>query len=317
MSEIYPSVRTSIRNSVLQALYERPGAWLSTHDLLALVDEAESSEVLARILSDMAATGRLAKGPKTQNAKGQACNTWGLSPEWRGRLAVENTWQDHTGQAAAEAPPLPAESREDEAPIPPAPGGYTLPADKLGSTNTPASPRCITQVQRATSQTAGLCDFAALQPPVGGWRPAHDDPPSLPAESCEDETPGPPDPAPAFTLWADASAALAAALNTTSMQETEILCAHLPERWLPELRLRLLALDGGADPEITLRVSTEGGGAYLTLSTHGKIAFDPGELDFLPSVGNALCQFVDALYPYGATRPTAATTTPSAPEAKP
>jgi hypothetical protein len=98
------------------------------------------------------------------------------------------------------------------------------------------------------------------------------------------------------------------------IQKTEIICAHLPERWMPELRLRLLALDGGADPEITLRVSTEGGGAFLTLSTHGKIAFDPGELDFLPSIGTALCQFVDALYPYGTTRPTAAATTPSAPD---
>jgi hypothetical protein len=39
MSEIYPSVRTSIRHSVLQALYERPGAWLSTHELLDLSDE--------------------------------------------------------------------------------------------------------------------------------------------------------------------------------------------------------------------------------------------------------------------------------------
>jgi predicted component of type VI protein secretion system len=137
-------VRTSIRRSVLQALYERPGAWLSTHDLLTLVDEAESSEVLARILSDMAATGRLAKGAKTQNAKGQACNTWGLSPAWRGRLAVENTWQDHTGQAAAEAPPLPAESREDEAPA-----------------NVPEMPTAMDHRPLA----AGLCDYPALNPP--------------------------------------------------------------------------------------------------------------------------------------------------------
>ena len=83
------------------------------------------------------------------------------------------------------------------------------------------------------------------------------------------------------------------------IQETEILCAHLPERWLPELRLRLHGYDGRDEPVITLRVNTEGGGAYLTLSTQGKIPFDPGELDFLPSVGNALCKFVDALYPYG------------------
>jgi hypothetical protein len=259
VSEIYPSVRTSIRNSVLQALYARPGAWLSTHDLLDLVEEAETSSILARILSDMAATGRLAKGPKTQNSNGQACNTWGLSPEWRGRVAVENTWQDHTGQETAE---------------------------------------------RQTT-------MASLTPPVASLGT---EPQPLPPESYEDEAArlpasvAPPDPAPAFTLWEDASAVISDALpfisgatskTTPSVHETEILCVHLPERWLPELRLRLLGYDGGADPVITLRVNTEGHGAFMTLSTHGKIAFDPGELDFLPSIGTALCQFIDALYPYG------------------
>jgi len=252
MSEIYPSVRTSIRHSVLHALYERPGAWLSTHDLLSLVEEAESSDVLARILSDMAATGRLAKGAKTQNAKGQACNTWGLSPEWRGRLAVENTWQDHTGQETAERqPPL---------------ASLTPPAASLGT-----------------------------------------EPQPLPPESYEDEAArlpasvAPPDLTPAFTLWDDASATVAAALTTPceAMQETEIFCAHLPERWLPELRLRLLGYDGRDNPVITLRVNTEGAGAFWSLNTSMPIAFDPGEAAFLPAIGDAFCQFLDALYPYG------------------
>jgi hypothetical protein len=80
---------------------------------------------------------------------------------------------------------------------------------------------------------------------------------------------------------------------------TDIHYHPLPERWLPELRLRLLHNPYGDDHEITLRINTDGGGAFLTLSTRGQIAFDPGELDFLPSIGTALCQFVDALYPYG------------------
>ncbi len=250
MSEIYPSVRASIRNSVLQALYERPGAWLSTHDLLDLVEEAETSGILARILSDMAATGRLAKGPKTQNVKGQACNTWGLSPEWRGRLSVENTWQDHTGQETAE------------------------------------------------HQTT----LASLTPPAASLGT---EPHPLPPESYEDEAArlpasvAAPDPAPAFTLSEDASEAVAAAMTPPAIQETEIICAHLPVRWLPELRLRLLGYDDRGDPVITFRINTEGSGAFMTLSTHGQIPFAPGELDFLPSVGNALCQFIDALYPYG------------------
>jgi len=334
MSEIYPSVRTSIRNSVLHALYERPGAWLSTHDLLALVEEAESSDVLARILSDMAATGRLAKGAKTQNAKGQACNTWGLSPEWRGRLAVENTWQDHTGQETAERQtplvsltppaaslgtepqPLPVESSEDEAPA------------IVQKPSRPPPAFHFNNICDAIRNGDDLGDsfYAGMTP--DDWekflyirellrQPLAEDDHRLPASGAA------PDPAPAFTLWADASAAVAAALpfisgatskTTPSIQETEIICAHLPERWLPDLRLRLLGYDDRDDPVITLRVSTEGGGAYLTLSTHGQIAFDPGELDFLPSLGTALCQFVDALYPYGTTRPAAAATTPSAPD---
>jgi hypothetical protein len=274
MSEIYPSVRTSIRNSVLQALYERPGAWLSTHDLLGLVEEAETSGILARILSDMAATGRLAKGPKTQNANGQACNTWGLSPEWRGRMSVENTWQDHTGQAAAEAPPLPVESREDEAPS--------------SVSEMPEAP----EAPIAPAPADAISDKQALQPLLDWFLAMPDAPPlTQKATSQPPETPQP--------------------IQTAA---TDIHYHPLPERWLPELRLRLLATDGGGDPIITLRINTDGGGAFLTLSTRGQIAFDPGELDFLPSIGTALCQFVDALYPYGATRPTAAATTPSAPD---
>jgi hypothetical protein len=144
--------------------------------------------------------------------------------------------------------------------------------------------------------------LASLTPPVASLGT---EPQPLPPESYEDEAArlpasiAAPDPAPAFTLWEDASAAVASALDTPAMQETEILCAHLPERWLPELRLRLLATDGGDDPVITLRINAEGACAFLTLSTQGQIPFDPGELDFLPSIGNALCQFVDALYPYG------------------
>jgi hypothetical protein len=336
MSEIYPSVRTSIRNSVLQALYERPGAWLSTHDLLGLVEEAESSGILARILSDMAATGRLAKGPKTQNANGQACNTWGLSPEWRGRLAVDHTWQDHTGQAATEAPPLPVESREDEAPA-----------------NVPETP----EAPETSNPAAGICDFAALQPPftwmlaepdqpietpqtplhrlatmdLGHWEKWLANQPQMAALNAQSDHP-PETPQPIHAPYAPISAPgqprpdwdIAAVIADYSdhkplpptaqeaATDIHIHCHPLPERWLPELRLRLLATDGGGDPIITLRINTDGGGAFLTLSTRGKIAFDPGELDFLPSIGTALCQFVDALYPYGTTRPTAAATTPPA-----
>jgi hypothetical protein len=328
VSEIYPSVRASIRDSVLRALYERPGAWLSTHDLLGLVEEAESSGVLARILADMAATGRLEIGPKTFNARGRACNTWGLSPEWRGRLAVENTWQDHTGQAAA-APPLPAESSEDEAPAPPI---------------------IAPEEARAPAPVAAIQDYQALQPPFA-WMLEPDEPSETPpriicpacagndadlpcafpgegrtgclrdlrlrkkAETQQANLPMSDLNAPgAIPSWMLAQPdppidAPQPSQDTT----TDIHFIPLPERWLPELRLRLLGYDGRDNPVITLRVNTEGMGAFWSFDTRGPIAFDPGEAAFLPALGDALCQFLDALYPYGTTRPTAAATTPSAP----
>jgi hypothetical protein len=125
-----------------------------------------------------------------------------------------------------------------------------------------------------TRQTSRpVADYSALQPPFA-WRLAEPDQPLEP-----DQTPESPQP--------------------SQEAATDIHFIPLPDRWLPELRLRLHGYDGRDDPEITLRVNTEGHGAYLTLSTHGQIFFDPGELDFLPSIGTALCQFLDALYPYG------------------
>ena len=259
MSEIYPSVRLAIRDSVTRILFDRPNKWLTTHELLNHCEEAETSDALAKILSDMAKTGRLMRGLKTLNQQGREVNTWGLSPRLRDKIMA--------GQLLAQS--------QD--------AGHDAPAP-------------------AWQIDAPQTTLASLTPPVASLGT---EPQPLPPESYEDEAArlpasvAPPDPAPAFTLWEDASAAVADALTTPSVQETQILCAHLPERWLPELRLRLLGCDGRDDPEIILRVVTEGSGAYLTLSTHGKIAFDPGELDFLPSVGTALCQFIDALYPYG------------------
>ena len=258
MSEIYPSVRLAIRDSVTRILFDRPGKWLTTHELLSHCEEAETSDTLAKILSDMAKTGRLVRGLKTLNAQGREVNTWGLSPRLRDKIRA--------GQ-------LLAQSQDD---------GHDAPAP-------------------AWQIDAPQTTLASLTPPAASLGT---EPQPLPPESYEDEAArlpasvAPPDPAPAYTFWEDASATVADALTTPAIQDTEIICAHLPERWLPELRLRLHAIDGG-DPYITLRINTDSTGAFMTLCTRGQIPFDPGELDFLPSVGNALCQFVDALYPYG------------------
>jgi hypothetical protein len=269
MSEIYPSVRLAIRDSVTRILFDRPGKWLTTAELLNHCEEAETSDALAKILSDMAKTGRLVRGLKALNAQGREVNTWGLAPKLRDKIT----------------------------------SGQLLAQSQDASHDTPAP---------AWQIDAPQTTLASLTPPAASLGT---EPQPLPPESYEDEAArlpasvAQPDPAPAFTLWDDASSTLSAALTTPAMQETEILCAHLPVRWLPELRLRLLGCDGRDDPEIILRINTDGGGAFLTLSTRGKIAFDPGELDFLPSIGNALCQFVDALYPYG-VKPVAASLKP-------
>jgi hypothetical protein len=274
MSEIYPSVRLAIRDSVTRILFDRPGQWLTTAELLNYCEEAETSDALAKILSDMAKTGRLMRGLKTLNAQGREVNTWGLSSKLRDKIMAGQLLAQ--SQDATEAPPLPVESREDEAPSPP------LPVESRED-EAPALPISQPTGTRQTSRPGvAITDYSALQPPFA-WLLAEPDQPL--------ETP------PA---------------NQSAATDIHIHYHPLPERWLPELRLRLMAIDGGADPEIILRVTTEGGCAYLTLSTRGKIAFDPGELDFLPSIGTALCQFVDALYPYGATRPIADATTPPA-----
>jgi hypothetical protein len=351
MSEIYPSVRLAIRDSVTRILFDRPGQWLTTHELLNHCEEAETSDALAKILSDMAKTGRLVRGLKTLNAQGREVNTWGLSPRLRdkimaGQLLAQSQDAGHDAPAPAwqidapqttlasltppvaslgtEPPPLPAESSEDEAPAPPAHGGYTLPADKVASTGTTASARCITQGQRATSQTAGLCDFAAVQPPFAfEWdkslgppieTPAPKAPaPVPPISALEDlpppRTPQPPRPASAINEYQSLQPPFAwmiaepdQPLETPPASTETATAIHyipLPERWLPELRLRLLGYDGRDNPVITLRVNTEGVGAFWSLNTSMPIAFDPGEAAFLPALGDALCQFLDALYPYG------------------
>jgi hypothetical protein len=280
MSEIYPSVRLAIRDSVTRILFDRPGKWLTTAELLHHCEEAETSDTLAKILSDMAKTGRLMRGLKTLNSQGREVNTWGLAPKLRDKIKA--------GQLLAQSQELLAKSQDASQDAPAISALGDLPPPR-----TPEPPR----------PASAINEYQSLQPPFA-WLLDEPDVPETPAQKV------PEPPRPAFPLWCDASAAAAAALPSVSgatsktpqpiqADATDIHYHPLPERWLPEMRLRLLGYDGGADPEIILRIVTEGHGAYLTLSTHGKIPFDPGELDFLPSVGNALCQFLDAIYPYG------------------
>ena len=339
MSEIYPSVRLAIRDSVTRILFDRPGQWLTTHELLNHCEEAETSDALAKILSDMAKTGRLERGLKTLNQQGREVNTWGLSPRLRDKIMADQllaksqdaghdapapAWQIDAPQTTlasltppvaslgTEPPSLPAESSEDETPAPPATHPtaedssgvhppYLLraeldqarPTDRFSESRQTSLPARAPETPRGAQTIRELMwsvpEYAALKRPID-WT---DEPDALPAPAFK-AVPGLP---PGFTL-AEPDQPIETPQPSLAAA-TDIHLNPLPERWLPDLRLRLLGYDGRDDPEITLRVNTEGGGAYLTLSTHCKISFDPGELDFLPSVGNALCQFVDALYPYG------------------
>jgi hypothetical protein len=293
MSEIYPSDRLAIRDSVTRILFDRPGKWLTTHEILSHCEEAETSDTLAKILSDMAKTGRLMRGLKALNAYGREVNTWGLSPKLRdkiraGQLLAQS--QDASQDAPAPAWQIDAHQTTMASLTPPEASFGTepqpLPVEICEDKAASRAPETPTRAQNIRELMCSVPEYAALNRPIN-WT---DEPDAPPARACKAHG------LPAGFTLAEPDQPIE---TPQPWQETEILCAHLPERWLPELRLRLLATDGGNDPVIILRINADGNGAFMTFSSQGEIAFDPGEIDFLPSVGNALCQFVDALYPYG------------------
>jgi hypothetical protein len=206
------------------------------------------------------------------------CATRG-TPTWQAALEALRD-----GLAAPDVPEtptslLPTESREDEAPTPPA----TQPtAEDSSGVHPPYFLRAELDQVWPTDRASETRQTS--RPP---WEIA-----ALPAFKAHGLPPG-------WTL-AEPDQPLETPPTSPGEVATDIRLIPLPVRWLPDLRLRLLGYDDRGDPVITLRVNTEGHGAYLTLSTHGQIPFDPGELDFLPSIGTALCQFLDVLYPYGA-----------------
>jgi hypothetical protein len=204
----------------------------------------------------------------------------------------------------APAAPLPVESREDEAPA-----------------RAPETPRGAQTIRKLMWSVP---EYAALKPPID-WT---DEPDALPAQPFKAH--GLP---PGFTLaepdqpietpqtplhrlatmdlghWEQwlSNQPLVAVLNAQPDQTpetppanqsaaTDIHLNSLPDRWLPELRLRLLG-DGEGMPEIILHVHTEGGGAFWTMRTRGPVTFDPGEAAFLPTLGDALCQFINHISP--------------------
>ena len=325
MSEVLPSVRAAIRARIIDTLFQRPGKWLATNDLLELIDEAETSGTLASLCSDLVKQGRLMRGPKTVNKQGKSCNTWGLThaerstlygkakkkAEAKARENVIEALEVMTARTAAKAEPTLSEGAK-----------ATAKASMAEPKVTPKAPAAVVKVTAEAQLAIGT------------------DPQPLPAQTFEDESPlhratpatdrpaaamdnpvapaaaGPVAPAasaPADSPEDDAARTRQAredhALEDQALEEmTRLLQARaadpgpditlpvIPERWMPEIRVKLLAMEG-PDTEITLRVMTEGVGSYWSMKTSHRTPLDPSDADFLPVLGRGLCAVMDTLCP--------------------
>lgn len=86
MGAPFTTTRGYVRERVLEELYRRPGEFLSTQQLTALIDEADTSAEIASICFDLKRTQRLCTGAKVMGANGIPANTWGLSDGERADL---------------------------------------------------------------------------------------------------------------------------------------------------------------------------------------------------------------------------------------
>lgn len=86
MGAPFTTTRGYVRERVLEELYRRPGEYLSTQQLTALIDEADTSAEIASICFDLKRTQRLCTGQKVIGANGIPANTWGLSDGERADL---------------------------------------------------------------------------------------------------------------------------------------------------------------------------------------------------------------------------------------
>ena len=86
MGAPFTTPRGFLRERVLEELYRRPGEFLSTQQLTALIDEADTSAEIASICFDLKRTQRLCTGQKVMGANGIPANTWGLSDGERADL---------------------------------------------------------------------------------------------------------------------------------------------------------------------------------------------------------------------------------------
>jgi len=303
MSEVTTAMRHAIRGRILEELGRRPGQWLTTHELLQIIDEAETSSVLASLCADMARGGRLTRGPKTLNQEGRLVNTWGLGkssyaaptsgggapgpeagtepvgcrevpggdggPTWRPLQPIGTepqplpvlTFEDEALRARAEFESMPLRAAAE--------GGGQEAEARAGAT--PAELAAFAEVLGEGVELE--LDRVAEVPTAGRMAEMVSGPGQYFESTLEStlDTDADTDPGPAITL------------------------PVLPGCWLPEMTLRLRGSED--DATLTLRFMTEGAGAYWSMKTNHKVAWNPEDADFLPTLCRGLCAVLDTLAP--------------------
>lgn len=316
MPEIYDSVRATIRQRVLGILLNRRG-WYTTHELLSEIDEAETSSVMACILSDLVKTKRLVNGPKRMGANGKEANTWGINE--RVRAKAEACYHQALG-----ADPVTDEliatlkataGREEEEAQPPAapvktkakpavtlkvgPANLTrvieaIEAEAFAQAHQDTDSSLETMASLETQASVETTDTleATATPAISadpGLDPALEYvldalPPTAPtAPSADEASPAsaPPTAGPALPDWVQGLRA-----------------------WLPDLPADLglygLNLDCYAidtsQAEVRLRVMDHGGGAFAGFKVkRDDLCLDPGDLAALDQLSQALCWVYDGI----------------------
>ena len=219
MGAPFTTPRGFLRERVLEELYRRPGEFLSTQQLTALIDEADTSAEIASICFDLKRTQRLCTGQKMIGANGKPANIWGLSdgeradlerrrPDLAALMAPKGKGQASGAKAKGNGKghdPAPAKVAKGKAAKAAAtegagvkPGlttaGGVKPAEAETPTTaataiTPAKPATVANPATVAPAVAlAGADLDALGLPAAA---PGDDPLPLPTESHEDERPLP------------------------------------------------------------------------------------------------------------------------------
>jgi hypothetical protein len=203
MTESSTAVRQQIRARVVEVLTDRAGDYLTTQDLLHLIDEAETSSVLAGLCADLVKSGRIERGPRALNYEGRAVNTWGVKAKSK------------TRGKGKDKPERPVQPPADDPYLSEAIRAETARAEARASQDVPARAIPLPSVSMedepiSAVPSADLAADALVKMPSTG---------TMPRESPQ-ATPPP-----------------------TAPISSSVTISRLPSRWFPELRLILTTED--------------------------------------------------------------------------